>query len=213
MKRQLRSALIVFATIAISSIGSIASAQPVIDGYFSPGEWAAATNYQLKINLPEGGATAGDLYIWNDLTDIYVAVRYQRTTVDEGVQAGIIFDWQRTGILSDGNDSIALQQFPACGQPSFYDGFITSASPACAFDGVGCNTEDTLNNGSQDGRGTIRRDGVWMTYEMRHPLNSGDFRDMAVTRPMTMEFGFQVSLSNTAGIGVFTVLQAKYRMY
>ena len=175
-------------------VTAAASAQPAVDGLFDSGEWSGARTYPLVIERPEGGTTPGKLYSLNDSTDLYIAVRYERTTIDAITEVGITFDWQGDGIYTDGDDSVGLQGF-ACPAPVFYDGFIGSSTPPCELAGI-CNTNDISDGGTEDGAGAIGRDGIMMTYELRHPLNSGDPHDMAVTSGTTMELSWTVNLAN-----------------
>jgi hypothetical protein len=197
--------------IALVSLTGIAQAQPVVDGIFDPAEWSGAVTYPVAISLPEGGTTPGTLYVTNDATDIYIALRYERTTIDAMTSLQFIIDWRGSGLMTPDNDRFVITANACSGFTLFTDSFITLASPPC-YPGIPCAPEDKDYKGTEDGAGAIQRDGVWMTYEMRHPLASGDFRDMFVRRGSPLEFFADLALINAAYIGASSMHTDHYRV-
>jgi hypothetical protein len=212
--RAIRSFLIVVAMIAISSVATVASAQPLVDGIVYPSEWAGADAYPLKINLPEGGTTSGTLYITNDATDLYIGIVYQRSTIDAVKEIYVALDAQGNGLPTDGDDAIGLSTQPECDPPQIFDGYFTFVSPPCPFP----NSPSPCLPGDDEpgGRGTIdgnvasSRNGTSMMYEMRHPLASGDPRDMRVGSGMKLKFYLYVMLQNAAANYAQTVDYDRY---
>ncbi len=196
MKRNVQRFVLIF------SIATVASAQPLVDGYFHQSEWSGATQYPITLNLPEGGTTAGTIYILNDATDLYFAVRYERTTIDAFTAFNVTFDRYGDGPWTEDDDSVGLQGW-ACFPQTFYDGVLTTLSPPC-YPGTICNTSDPEVGGTEDGTGAVGRDGIIMAYEVRHPLYSNDGRDIAAKSGDTMQFGWYVGLSNAAGTGAMS---------
>jgi hypothetical protein len=196
--------------VLILSVATVCAAQPVVDGRFDAKEWARAVVYPLRVELPEGGITPGELYILNDSTDLYIAVRYERTTIDMLTEVTLTFDWQRDGIFNEGDDSVGVQAW-GCGGSTFYDGVIATTAPPCAVVGSICNSNDQSRGGTEDGAAAVFRDGTVMTHEIRHPLYSGDVHDMAVKSRMSMPFHLHVNLANVVTYA-WTSTYDKYRV-
>jgi len=95
-----------------------------VDGILSPGEWDAAGSIDLVINLPGGGTEAATLFVMNDATDLYLALRFARSVVDPGNSLVLEFDNNDDGVAANGDDVIVFN--PAVG---FFDGFRTNEPP------------------------------------------------------------------------------------
>jgi hypothetical protein len=142
-----------------------------IDGIFSAGEWDAAGFVQFDANLPGGGATPAGLWVMNDSKNLYLAVQFQRDVADPGNSLGFEFDSNRNGVLDEGDDSIVMNSLAG-----FFDDYRTTAPPCPP--GVVCGPGDTDAAfgppGTIDGAGVFLHDGSLSTYEISHPLDSGD---------------------------------------
>jgi hypothetical protein len=121
----------------------------------------------------------------------------------------LIFESQGDGLYTDGDDSMGL--WTGNCQPAFiYDGFLSRTIAPCPLpDGTFCNLPDESNGGTNDGAGGSGRDGIVMTYELRHPMNSGDFRDMAIVTPRIVDFYFDAMIMNLVTMGR-TVMNDRY---
>ena len=167
-------ALIVF--LAASTTMAQPSPVPiVIDGQFDPAEWAAATNYAFTVNLPAGGATSGQLYIINDKNNLYICMRVQEPATQAAESFAIDFDApSRDNAIGPGDDGLVLSIFGFCArQKVFADDFWYSGAPPCPA-GALCSGKDTDFGGTSDGNGAVDNDGAWTTFELWHPLASGD---------------------------------------
>src|SRR6516162_5231059 len=63
-----------------------------VDGIFSLGEWDNAATVDLTINLPGGGATSGTIYVMNDQTNLYLALRVERSVIDQAATVAFAFN-------------------------------------------------------------------------------------------------------------------------
>jgi len=64
---------------------------PKVDGVLSPGEWDGAGFLDVAVNVPEGGTTPGRIYVLNDDTNLYLALRFERNVADPGNTAAFTF--------------------------------------------------------------------------------------------------------------------------
>ncbi len=132
--------------IVFSGIGTA-----TIDGRISPEEWDNATRLDFTANVPQGGTSPATLFVMNDNTNLYLAVRVARTLLDR-TDLGFAFDQDLDGqrdagfLLNNPND--------------FYD----------HFDGL----LDADLGGTNDGLGMVTNDGTYTMYELSYPLDSAD---------------------------------------
>src|SRR5689334_17045866 len=73
---------------------------PTVDGRLSPGEWQNAASLDFEVRLPEGGSTPGTIFVMNDATNLYFAIRFTRSRVDPGNSAEIDLDKDHSGSIS-----------------------------------------------------------------------------------------------------------------
>ena len=137
-----------------------------IDGAYASGEWSPAGSYDFVLNTPEG-TTDATLFMMNDLSNMYVGLRFARSVVDPGNSFSIIFDNDNDGAIEQGDDVILYNPGSSLG---FYDE-SASFTPPCS--GI-CYRLDSYFGGSIDGSGAFSNDGVYSLYELSHPLNSED---------------------------------------
>ncbi len=156
---------------------------PVIDGVLSPGEWddAAVTNF--SVSVPGGGTTPGKLFVKNDATNLYLAVRFERAVADADNRLAFQFDNDNDGGLEDGDDSFAFA--PSTG---FSDRHRTSCPSPCS-----------VTNDIAHGAGAFANDETFSVYELSHPLNSGETgKDFALTPPTTIGMFLQLRVGDGA---------------
>ena len=134
-----------------------------IDGVWSPGEWHNAAQLDFVVNLPfPGGGTApAKLFVMNDNSNLYLALRFRRERLDPGNTLFFEFDGDLDGQVEVGDDAILVN-----GPGSFFDN--SKQCPRCG------GQRDVDDGGTTDGRGTIFNDGIDTVYEMSHPLDSPD---------------------------------------
>src|SRR5256885_821612 len=150
---------------------SATACQPgAVDGVLCPGEWDGVTPISFSVSLPEGGTTPGQLFIRNDATNLYFAVRFDRGIRDVGSQVIFEFDGDNNPPQQNGDDVFL---FGTDGQ--FVDDFRTNLPP-CAVESApaSCAFRDVDYGGSNDGVGAFRQEGTVLVFEVSHPLNSGD---------------------------------------
>lgn len=161
---------------------------PTIDGVFGDLEWDRAITFMFNADLPgvETGTTPATVYVLNDATNLYMALRFSRTVVDPGNSMAIEFDVDGNGFLSDGDDGVIIN--PTVGFRDLIRRVI--ATPPC--NGGLCGVRDTDLGGTLDGAGAFANDGSFTLYELSHPLNSGDTQDFALAPNDVI--GFRLSL-------------------
>ncbi len=152
---------------ALSGIGSA-----TIDGILSAGEWDHAGSVDFLANLPSGeggGTTPATLFVMNDATNLYLAVRAVRSTLGQS-SAGFVFENDHDGLIENGDDELILN-------PSlpFSDNFRTNVPPCPpGLNQAACGFLDTQFGGTTDGQGAATNNGTFTFYEISHPLDSPD---------------------------------------
>lgn len=167
---------------------------PVIDGTMVPGEWAGAATFDFDVNLPEGGTAPARLLLKHDGTNLYLAVRYERSTPDAG-SLGFEFDNDDNGVRENGDDALVYNPNSTT---LFFDDVRTNQSPPCppGSPPASCGPQDVDVGGTTDGTGAFGISDGFSVYELVHPLNSGDTgHDFALTQ------GSQVGLSVELVVG------------
>jgi hypothetical protein len=147
-------------------------ATPAIDGVFGSGEWGKAASFAFDVELPEGGTVPGTLYVLNDASNLYLALRYQRSVARESKGISFEFDNNASGLfglagIEEGDDVLLLNA-----GDQLMDEYRTSRPP-CPAQGI-CGWFDTADGGVMDGSGAYAHDGAFDVYEIAHPLRSGD---------------------------------------
>lgn len=166
----------------ISGVGTA-----VVDGTMSPGEWDFAGRLDFLASLPDGTDTSAALYVMNDATMLYLAVRFDRTLQGSGNNLEITFDGNDDGVTVSGDDNL---RFVVGANPEFNDEHWTTTCPAgLTF----CARLDTAASGTSDGQGAFTHHGTFSVYEIAHPLKSGDSAHDLVVGP-GQRVGFRLAL-------------------
>lgn len=165
---------------------------PTVNGSFGTGEWQCARTYDFTANV-SGGSTPATLYVMNDATNLYLAVRLQRSSSDKVNSLQFNFDnndsWtlSAAGAADEGDDVLSVD-----GTKGLTDAFLT---PKCVNSSQSsCWTADAAAGGTNEGTGAVANDGTHTTYEIGHPLNTADD-------------AHDYSLSAGSSVGVFLTLQ------
>ncbi len=167
-----------------------------IDGVLNADEWATAAKYDLSVNVPRGGTTPATLYVMNDNQNLYLALRFRRSTVDPGNSLTFEFDNNNDGMAASGDDIIGFDP-----PNSFVDGFRTNLPPCTSSDPAACGFNDADYGGTNDGSGAFKNDGTFSVYEMSHPLNSGDIgHDFALNPGDTVGFFLMLRMIGPGGV-------------
>lgn len=141
------------------SLSALTSVPPTIDGMIAPDEWAAGAT--VSFTIFSGIAT---LYIMNDATNLYIALRIPDTTLTNRVPQ-IWFDDNHNGLLEVGEDALFF-----LGESNPFDLFIQESSS----ESVNVAVDAPLYRGTQDGNVGASGDGSSNSYEFSHPLCSED---------------------------------------
>src|SRR4051812_47561302 len=134
--KSVRRAFVVAGIVALLDAGAAQSAllelsgfgTPVIDGVISPGEWVSAGQLDFTANTPFGGHTPATLFVMNDASNLYLAVRFERNVLDPGNSMDFEFDNNNGGKAQNGDDLILFN--PDLGVLS--DEFRANAPPCPA---------------------------------------------------------------------------------
>src|SRR5262249_53094712 len=130
-----------------------------IDGLQGSGEWDTAATLNFT-----AGTTPATLFVMNDRTNLYVAVRVARPTSGK-TSLDVVFDNDHeSGELRNGNDALSLSTAPV----AFRDEFATDQACAPQW----CWVADTTAGGTNDGSGAVTNNGAVSFYEFAHPLDS-----------------------------------------
>jgi hypothetical protein len=156
----------------VGVIARLGFGTPTMDGIIGSTEWANAATFPVDVALPGGGTTPGTIYAMNDGSNLYVALRYQRTIDDPAKGVSFEFDNNGNGLFGstgteEGDDIIGLN-----GGSPFMDVYRTY-QPPCPVQGP-CGFFDTDDGGAVNGSGGYAFDGTFHTFELSHPLRSGD---------------------------------------
>ena len=177
----------------------IVTGPPLINGFMSPGEWNGATTTEFDVNLPEGGTTKATLFVQNDATNLYLAVRFQRELPAASHLLNFEFDNNGNGSGPEVGDDY-LTFTPATGLSDAH-------RSTCGEGPAACVTTDRTDGFADFSviQGTV-------VYELSHPLNSGDEgSDFALTPPVTIGLLLQLDVGSAHTIfpaGAFPTYRA-----
>jgi uncharacterized repeat protein (TIGR01451 family) len=171
------------------------SGTATIDGTLDPSEWSAAACQSLFVWVPDpAGApttlTPATFCVMNDVENVYVALKFDRTIADPGNSLWVEFDTDNDGVMEEGDDLFVVN--PASTRV-LADDFRTAIPPACTGGGL-CGFYDLDYGGTNDGNGAFVNNGAFSVYEASHPLNSGDARDLAKCPGESVGFFFGVRM-------------------
>lgn len=178
--------------VVLSSFGTA-----TVDGVLAPGEWDRASRLPLTLSLAGGGTMPATLFAMNDGANLYVAVQFAQPSNTQRQETVLFFDLFRNHERFDnpGDDSLLFSP----GFLGFVDQFRTSEQ--CPPGGF-CVKPDRDVGGRTDGAAVFSDAGGMFTYELSHPLDSGDFARDLVMRPGET-VGFQLSLLIKGALTVF----------
>jgi hypothetical protein len=190
--------LVVAVTLLLSSIASARpimllcpSSEPQIDGAFSSGEWASAQTLDIQVNLPEGGTTPGRLYLMNDGTNLYVALRITRAEADPATTFSVNLDTDYDRQVSPGDDTLGVTYDLYGGTTSFDNVYYTGGE--CPEDAI-CSSSDTTRGGTNDVTAAVGAAGGYVIYEMSKPLLPTDGLDATMVQTSGIAMTFAIRL-------------------
>jgi hypothetical protein len=169
---------------------------PLVDGVLAPGEWDTAGRYDFQATRSpaEGGGTVpATLFVMNDSTNFYLALRLPVTTLD--------------------NSTFDTMLFPPGPNP-FNGGDILRVVPWTFedkhFHPTGPSTwewlDDTADGGTRDGTAAVQTNNGVSVFEVAHPLNSADDRhDVSLAIPSHISYTSSIQHC-ISGSCAFTVM-------
>jgi len=165
-----------------------------IDGTFGPGEWDKAAQISFLANAPlndGGGTTPVTLFVMNDATNLYLALKIIRSSFGGATNPSFEFDNNHNGIVEEGDDLFGMF-VGIFSPPQFIDGFRTS-QPPCPL-GL-CGLRDSDFGGTNDGTTAATNNGQFTLIELLHPLDGGDhLHDFALHPGNTVGFALSLTL-------------------
>jgi hypothetical protein len=150
---------------------------PVIDGVLTPGEWSAATKVDFTANTPYGGTAPASLRVMNDANNLYFALTLAYAPFNRNSIA-VEFSNTDSGIAANGDDAFVFG-VELDGTSTFFDDFRTNAPPCAPLSlPAACGFLDVDYGGTNDGGGGFSHLAGVYTWEVWHPLRSGDVHDV-----------------------------------
>lgn len=154
---------IVLGHVAGDTFQGWAPAPPSIDGDIGASEWQTAASSSFSMTIG-GSSYAGTLYVMNDATNLYLAVKMADSTFStdptpDGV--AFYFDNNNDGSFGPGDDGLAY----ITGAQGFLDRFLQA---------IPTMQKDVDSGGTTDGSGAAAAHGGFNHFELSHPLNSTD---------------------------------------
>lgn len=117
-----------------------------------------------------------------------MAVRVFQNSFDKANNLLIDFDNDADGAIAENDDAIGYDADTRV----FFDRHVTKK---CVNNSQsGCRADDA----SVGGDGGTDNDGTWTTYELSHPLNGGDTKDIAVKKDDMLGFFITLRVGNGA---------------
>jgi hypothetical protein len=167
--------LIVFATALMCAISGAAHASDgltlrgygtaVVDGVLSPGEWDAAGQYDFRANRSpaEGGGTVpATLFVMNDATNLYLALRVGVTDLGYSAFDGIFMPSEQNP-FGPGNDILRAT-------PTLFEDYHYQQTAPNTWDWIA----DVADGGTRDGTAAAMQYSGYAVFEVSHPLDSAD---------------------------------------
>ena len=155
----------------------------VVDGALSPGEWdrAAGVDFAAAVPAREGGGTVpARMYLMNDGSSLFLAVRVARPSYGLGADTMWIFDANHDGANQDGDDQVGVY-IGRFGGVELYDGYRWRCPGAPVGATAHCGAaKDTIPlegappPGQIDTVAAVREGEGAVTFELSHPLDSSD---------------------------------------
>ena len=160
---------------------SLVSTPPTLDGTITGPEWSNATSYNITLTGSGGTFSASARFV-HTATDLYVGVVVQDSTAAAHASLSASFDNGNNGTSDAGDDD--WNEFLDTGAEDFY---YNATVHSYVNDGLGQN--QTTAAGA--------RSGGAVTFEIKHPLCSGDTgHDLCVSSGQTVGVNFQYESGN-----------------
>ena len=153
---------------------------PVVDGVLEPGEWDAAGRYDFQANRSpaEGGGTVpATLFVMNDATNLYLALRVSVTDLGNSTFDGLFTPAPQSPFVP-GSDILRAVPW------GLEDSFWHQTGPS-SWDWA----LDSAFGGTLDGTAQAQVTGGVGVFEVMHPLNDADdLHDFSLSIPSHMQY-------------------------
>lgn len=162
------------------------SNSPIIDGIIEAEEWKAAGKAKFGPFIASSGEVIkGIVYAMNDEENLYIAVLIEGDNEFDSMDGFEVFFDNDNGCeesFEEGDDFIAI-----VGANLFFDGYYYAIGKAI--------NPDTIDEGTNDGRGAGSRKDSLNQFELSHPLNSYDAKhDFSISAGQTIGFIVRISI-------------------
>ena len=137
---------------------------PTINGSIGAGEWDNADRRNVTLAMPAGGTAPGVLRVMHDNSNLYVSLDVTGTTLTAVLQ--VDYDSDGSATCSQNDDAVGVNT-----ASFFFDTFRDFAN-ACS------NPSDDGAGGTINGSGAASSAGGHMVFEIAHPLDSNDVKDV-----------------------------------
>jgi hypothetical protein len=161
-----------------------------IDGQMSSSEWSAAARYPFS--SATGAVSQATFYVMNDRTNLYLAANIAPGAGGNTAAFGVWFDNGDNG--SSNEDGVCI---------SNQSGGCVTGNPALFSDQYRCGpSKGWCSDSRADGRGAVSADGT--TFEISHPLDSGDSQDFNLSASAASQVGFVafLEIKNSSGVQI-----------
>lgn len=163
----------------------------VVDGTLSPGEWDAAGRFDFQANRSPadgGGTVPATLFVMNDATNLYLAVRVAVTNLGNSAFDSL---FQIGPEFGPGNDILRAVPW------EFEDAHWQQTGSTWSWHA------DTVDGGTEDGTSRAQVIGGSAVFEVMHPLNTtDDLNDFSLSIPSHIEYVglFQHCIASVCGV-------------
>ncbi|HZT77299.1 MAG TPA: hypothetical protein VFA27_11615 [Vicinamibacterales bacterium] len=185
-----------------SGIGGSGTA--TLDGVMNPAEWSGAACRSFYASVPNPGGTGlpdvaapAKVCAMNDVTNLYLGVAISRPSLDPYNALEVEVDGDNDGMDAGDDTWIAIPS----SDPALRDDYRRSCVDVFG-NPILCVGSDTQSGGTNDGAYAIHNDGAATTYEVSHPLNSGDAYDIAVCPGDRLGLWFDLVVGAAPGTNV-----------
>src|SRR5204862_4782947 len=137
----------------------------VVDGVLSPNEWDRAAHYDFQANRSpaEGGGTVpATLFVMNDSTNLYLALRVAVSNLGSSAFDGIFMP-SDLNPFGPGNDILRTT-------PTFFEDYHYHQTSPNSWDWLA----DVADGGTRDGTAATKQHGDSAVFELAHPPDSAD---------------------------------------
>ncbi len=172
----------------VTYTATVTSPAVSIDGIIGAGEWADATVYgPYTVNLPGGAQTTATIYLKNNATQLFGAVRFgQDLSNQDDVILALMMDLNANAVWDNNEDGFVVhQRIGGASSNTFFDEYAL-----CTPLNVCNEAIDTQNGGTNDGSTASTDGGPPTSVEFVKGINTPDALDAHLVAGQTLRFFF-----------------------